>query len=114
MKQFVCTTCPNGCLLTIDEKTLKVTGNKCPRGELFAKSELTCPKRTICSSIKTTIQGFNVISVRTDKEIDKKLIPELMRELKNATINERLSIGSIVIKNVLNTDVNIITTKDMK
>jgi len=114
MKQFVCTTCPNGCSLTIDEKTLKVTGNKCPRGEAFAKNEITCPKRTVCSSVKTTIKGFNVVSVRTNKEIDKKLIPQLMKELKNTTVNKKLPIGSIVIKNVLNTDVDIITTKDMQ
>jgi len=114
MKQFVCTTCPNGCSLAIDEKTLKVSGNKCPRGEVFAKNEITCPKRTICSSVKTSIEGYNVISVRTDKEINKQLIPQLMKELKNITITKKLPIGSIVIKNVLNTDVNIITTKDMQ
>lgn len=114
MKQFVCTTCPNGCSLTIDEKTKEVTGNKCPRGKVFAINEITCPKRTICSSVKTTIEGFNVISIRTNKEIDKKLIPELMKVLKDITITEKLPIGSIVIKNVLNTDVDIITTKDMQ
>lgn len=114
MKQFTCTTCPNGCLLTIDEKTLKVTGNKCPRGEIFAKNELTCPKRTVCSSVITTIPGYHVISVKTNKEIDKKLIMDLMKVLKNTKIETKLPIGSIVIKNVLNTDVDIITTKDMK
>lgn len=114
MKQFTCTTCPNGCLLTIDETTLEVTGNKCPRGAVFAKNELTCPKRTVCSLVKTSVPGYNVISVKTNKEIDKKLIMDLMKELNKITIKEKLSIGSIVIKNVLNTDVDIITTKDMK
>jgi len=114
MKQFTCTTCPNGCLLTIDETTLKVTGNRCPRGETFAKNELVCPKRTVCSSVKTAIPGYNVISVKTDKEIDKKLIIDLMKLLKNVKIDKKLTIGSIIIKNALGTDVNIITTKDMK
>lgn len=114
MKQFTCTTCPNGCSLTIDETTLKVTGNKCPRGEAFAKNELTCPKRTICSSVKSIVPGYNVISVKTNGEIEKKLIMQLMKELKKVIVKEKLPIGSVVIKNVLNTGIDIITTKDMK
>lgn len=114
MKVFICTTCPNGCSLTIDEKTLVVTGNKCPRGETFAKQELTCPKRTICSSVKTSIPFFPVISVKTNKEVDKKLIFEIAKELEKVVIDKPLPIGSIVIKNVANSGADIITTKDMK
>jgi len=114
MKQFTCTTCPNGYSLTIDEVTLKVTGNKCPRGEAFAKNEITCPKRTICSSVRTIVPGYNVISVKTNGEIEKKLIMQAMLLLKDVIIKEKLPIGSIVIKNILNTGVDIVTTKDMK
>jgi len=114
MKEFTCLTCPNGCHLIIDETTLKVTGNKCPRGEVFAKTELTNPKRTVCSSVKCSVRGYNVISVKTNKEIDKKLIKDLMLELKKVNVTTKLSIGSVVIKNVLGTDVDIVTTKDMK
>jgi len=114
MKEFTCTTCPNGCSLTIDEKTMIVTGNKCPRGEAFAKQELVAPKRTVCSSVKTKIKDYPVISVKTSKEIDKKLMMDLARELEKVVIDKPLPIGSIVIKNVLGTDVDIITTKDMK
>lgn len=31
MKELVCIVCPNGCLLKVDEKTLKVEGNKCKK-----------------------------------------------------------------------------------
>ena len=51
MKQLVCIGCPRGCRLTIEEKDgeLIVTGNTCPRGKAFAVSEMTEPRRTICS-----------------------------------------------------------------
>lgn len=114
MKEFVCTTCPNGCTLQIDDINLTVSGNKCPRGETFAKQELTCPKRTICSSVKTTVPFFPVVSVKTNGEVDKKLIMKITNELSKIVINRPLPIGSVVVKNILGTGVDIITTKDMK
>jgi len=114
MKEFTCTTCPNGCTVRIDEETLMVTGNRCLRGETFAKQELTCPKRTLCSSVKTNMPFCPVVSVKTNGEIDKALIMDVAKELKKVIIDKPLPIGSIVIKNVLGTGVDIITTKDMK
>ena len=34
-KELVCTVCPVGCRLTVQEKngSLSVTGNRCPRGD---------------------------------------------------------------------------------
>ena len=53
MKQLVCIGCPRGCRLTIEEKDGEfiVSGNSCPRGKAFAVSEMTMPKRTICSTV---------------------------------------------------------------
>lgn len=63
MKQLVCIGCPRGCRLTIDEKDGEyiVTGNTCPRGKEFAISEMTAPKRTICSTVKTAFPDVPVL-----------------------------------------------------
>lgn len=113
MKEYICIVCPNGCRLKYDEINNTCEGNKCPRGKEYAYNEFHHPKRSVCSSVKTTIEEFPVISVRTSGEIDKNLIPELLEVLKKVVINERLEINSVVIKNVLNTGVDIITTTSM-
>lgn len=113
MKEYICIVCPNGCHLKYDEINNTCEGNKCPRGKEYAFNEFHHPKRSVCSSVKTTIEEFPVISVRTNREIDKNLIPELLEVLKKVVINERLEINSVVIKNVLNTGVDIITTTSM-
>lgn len=113
MKEYICIVCPNGCHLKYDEINNTCEGNKCPRGKEYAFNEFHHPKRSVCSSVKTTIEEFPVVSVRTNGEIDKNLIPELLEVLKKVIINERLEINSVVIKNVLNTDVDIITTTSM-
>lgn len=114
MKEYICIMCPNGCHLKYDEINNTCEGNKCPRGKEYAFNEYFHPKRSVCTSVRTSIEGFPVVSVRTNGEIDKKLIPELLNELKKVVINERLEINSIVIQNVLNSGVDIITTTSMK
>ena len=52
--------------------------------------------------------------MRTSKDIDKELIPALLIELKKALVTEKLGMNAVVIKNVLNTDVDIITTTSMQ
>ncbi len=111
---FICVMCPNGCNLTIDDKTKKVSGNTCPKGIEFALQELIAPKRGVSSLVKTKFKDIPVVSVRTKGDIDKKLIFPLMEDLSKIVINKRLKIGSVIIKNYKDSGVDIITTKGME
>ena len=45
MKEVICTCCPKGCHLQVDEANdYKVTGNGCPNGIAYGKEELTHPR----------------------------------------------------------------------
>ena len=112
MKEITCIICPNGCDLLVDEKG-NVTGNLCKRGVDFVSQELTAPKRSLTASVKTIFEDMPVVSCKTDGEIDKELLLQVMEILKQTVITERLKMGSIVIETVLNTNVNVITTKNM-
>ena len=115
MKQFVCIGCPRGCRLTIDEKDGEyiVTGNTCPRGKEFAISEMTAPKRTICSTVKTAFSDVPVLPVRVSDDIPRQKIFGVMREINAATLKERIGRGDAVIKNVLGLGVDVIATSDL-
>ena len=42
MTELTCILCPKGCRLRVDEKNgYAVTGNQCPRGIEYGKTELT-------------------------------------------------------------------------
>lgn len=112
MKELVCIVCPNSCKLKIDDN-LNVTGAMCKRGDKFAIDEMTAPKRSISSSVGTVFSDIPVVPVRTDGEIPKELIFDLMDVLYKTVIDKKLKRGSVVIENVLGTGVNIITTTDM-
>jgi len=113
MKEYICIVCPNGCSLKYDEKTNTVTGNRCPRGAKYAETEFKCPMRTICSTVRTTLDEYPVISVKTNGEIKKELIFQVMKEINKAVVTSYLPVDSVVIENVLNTGVDIITTTPM-
>lgn len=114
MKEYTCIVCPNGCALKYDEEKDVCTGNRCPRGAKYAKEETVCPMRTVCSTMKTSLKEYPVISVRTSKEIPKKMIFQVMAEINKKTIVEYLPLGTVVISDVLGTGADIITTTDMK
>ena len=112
---MVCIVRPNGCRLTVENNNgeISVAGAKCKRGEAFAKTELTCPTRSITSSVRTTVSDYPVVSVRTDGEIPKDKIFELIAILSKFTLDKKVPIGTILIKNVCGTEVNVITTTEM-
>ena len=115
MKQLVCIGCPRGCRLTIDEKDGEyiVTGTTCPRGKEFAIREMTAPKRTRCSTVKTVFPDVPVLPVRVSDDIPKEKIFDVMREINAVTLKERIGRGDAVIKDVLGLGVDVIATSDL-
>ena len=115
MKQLVCIGCPRGCRLTVEENSGEfiVTGNTCPRGKAFAISEMTEPKRTICSTVKTVFPGCPVLPVRVSDDIPKDTIFDVMREINAVVLTERIGRGDVIIENVLGLGVDVISTSDL-
>jgi len=115
MTELTCIVCPNGCLLKIEGSgdNLKVTGAKCKKGDQFAREEQTCPKRTVCTTMKTAFPEIPVIPVRTAKEIPKEKIFEMMKIVNSNTVTKKLKRGETVIQNILDTGCDIIVTSDM-
>jgi len=115
MREFNCIGCPRGCLLRVEENGGKysVTGNTCPRGEKFAVSEMTDPKRTVCSTVKTGFSDVPVLPVRVSDDIPKDRIFDVMAEINKVMLTERVSRGDVIIENVLGLGVNVIATSSI-
>lgn len=113
MKEMICITCPKGCHLQIDEESLKVTGNGCPRGVVYAQNELTNPKRTVTSTVAIRNSFLPRCPVRTSAPIPKGKTEELMSLLKNCTLNSPVKRGDIVLANIFDSGADVIVTRDM-
>lgn len=105
---LVCIVCPRGCRIKVENGI--VSGNGCKRGEAFAISETTCPMRSVCSTVATTFKDYPVLPVRTDGEIPKAKIADLMKEINGIVVDKKLKRGDVVAQNIVGTDVNLIAT----
>jgi len=115
MSSFVCIVCPKGCTLNVTREGEKITvsGNSCKRGEAFAISEVTDPKRTICSTVRTVFEDVPVLPVRVSADIPKGRIFDVMREINKVVVRTRVGRGEAIIKNVLGLDADVISTSDI-
>jgi len=115
MKQkLICIVCPMGCHLDVDvDNDYAVTGNQCKRGIAYAKKELTNPTRTITSTVKIKGGIYNRLPVKTDKEISKEQVFKVMELLNEVEVVSPIKVGTIILHNVLNTDVNVVASRSM-
>lgn len=112
--EYTCILCPRGCHVTLTDNNgqFTISGNFCPKGVGYAKSEYTAPMRTVTSTI--TVNGhphIKRVPVKTDKPIDKRKIFELLDIIHKTVVKYPINVNDILIENVLDTDVNIVATR---
>ncbi len=113
-KTLTCIICPVGCEITVTgtgNTIEKIEGNECKRGIQYATDEYIDPRRILTTTVKIDGDNLPVVSVRSDKPLPKNLIFKCMEVLKKASIKAPVKIGQVVIENILDTGVNIITTR---
>lgn len=111
IRQFVCIQCPRGCHLEVNDETLEVKGNFCPRGEKYGQAEVSNPVRTITSTVKIKGAMYPRCSVRTSAPVSKAKMFEVMDEINRIEIIAPVDVGDIIIKDVCHTGVDVIATK---
>ncbi|MBR0510233.1 MAG: DUF1667 domain-containing protein [Clostridia bacterium] len=111
---IVCIVCPKSCRITAAPGNPPViTGNSCKRGYQFALDELTAPKRTVCTTVRTVFPDAPVLPVKTSAEIPKDRIFDLMREINAFTLETRVGTGEAVIPDALGLGADVIATSDL-
>ena len=111
-EEMTCIVCPMGCRLTVTENegTVTVKGNTCKRGEAYGKQEFTMPMRTVTTSVAITGADRPVLSVKTQQQVPKAQIPQVLAEIRKAKVQAPVKIGDVVIANVANTGVAVVAT----
>ena len=112
-KNVTCIVCPKGCKITVEHNNgdiIDISGHTCKRGYSYACDEAVDPKRTITTTMKN--ENGATVSVKTDKPIKKGLMFECMKVINSTVVEFPVRIGDILIKNILDTDVNIVATSN--
>ncbi|MBE6836226.1 MAG: DUF1667 domain-containing protein [Ruminococcaceae bacterium] len=114
MIDLICITCPRGCHLKVDEENgYEVTGNSCPRGKEYGYNEVTNPKRVVTSTVKTDSEDYPRCPVKTNGAIPKEKMFEAMALLEDVVLKTPVHHGDIIIKNLFDTGIDFVATKDV-
>ncbi len=116
-RDLVCIGCPLGCALTAeisDNSEIRITGNSCKIGQEYGIKECTNPTRILTSTVEIIGRDDIMLPVKTERDVPKDKIDICIKALKGVKVNAPINIGDVVLKNVLNTGVNIIATKNVR
>ena len=112
-REIICATCPMGCHVTVtmeDGKILDVKGNTCPRGDAYARQEVTDPRRVITTTIGLT--DGKVLPVKSDNAVSKNRIPEFMQKIHHVAVKPPVQIGDVLIPDIDGEGNNIVATQN--
>lgn len=119
-QEMTCITCPLGCRLSItkvSETEIAVSGNRCARGEQYAKEEILFPKRVVTATCAVAghpgIDGPGRVPVRSTAAFPKERVNELLAEIYKKEISLPVERGHVVIADALGLGVDVIVTRSM-
>ncbi|MGE5615215.1 MAG: DUF1667 domain-containing protein [Bacillota bacterium] len=118
-KEMICIVCPKGCILRVNAPAgaavthADVLGNKCKRGAVYAVNECTNPVRVLTTTVKIDGGRLPMAPVKSSRPLPKGLLFDCMKVINACTAAAPLKVGDIVIKDILGTGIDIISTSNI-
>jgi len=136
MTEMICITCPMGCHLKIDrlsETEIAVTGNRCARGENYAREEILSPRRVVTTTCRAAPTPPSLadgaaaaavanpselykprrIPLRTAGAFPRERIAELLELIHGLELPLPVRRGQVAIADALGSGVDVIVTRTM-
>jgi len=139
MTEMICITCPIGCHLSIErlsDDDIAVTGNRCARGEQYAREEMLSPRRVVTATCKIAplsiapgavsvaakaapiaavldLSQPRRVPLRTKAAFPKERIPELLKLIYGLELRLPVQRGQVAIADALGTGIDVIVTRAM-
>ncbi|GHT55704.1 molybdopterin oxidoreductase [Spirochaetia bacterium] len=131
MRSLTCIVCPIGCALSVEEgekgadgfPALTITGNRCPRGAVYAKEEIRAPKRVVtatCAIVEdaagdtTAHRGMYMphrVPVKTVEPCPKEKINELLADIYKTKVKLPVKAGDTVIADWQGSGINVVAVR---
>ena len=118
--RLTCIGCPLGCQVEVlkddNDEIVLVSGNTCPRGEQYARKEVTAPRRIVTSSVRVygSRTGERMVSIKTASDIPKEKIMDVIRDLRGVSVPCPVHIGDVLIRDIAGTGVDVVATKEVE
>ena len=113
--EIVCIACPIGCRLSVEvrREEIQVSGNSCPKGELYGREETLSPRRVVTGVVRTASRLFSYAPVRTDAALPRALVGALMEALAAGKATLPVRMGDRFLSDFQGTGVNLVFTRTL-
>ncbi|MDR1575983.1 MAG: DUF1667 domain-containing protein [Treponema sp.] len=136
MRNLTCIVCPIGCALVLEGEelgasttagadsfpALTITGNRCPRGEVYAREEVRAPKRVVTATcpIAGSVSSYEAgrslyaprrIPVKTLSPCPREKIPALLADIYKTKVSVPVKAGDTVIADWNGEGINVIAVR---
>jgi len=124
MRNLTCIVCPIGCSLEVEEDanaadSLSVTGNRCPRGEVYALEEIRAPKRVVtatCSlegeaGFANSASSVRRVPVKTSSPCPREKIKALLQDIYKTKVFLPVKAGDIVLADWKGEKIDVVATR---
>ncbi len=111
--ELTCIMCPIGCAITVEEAddgTLTVRGNGCPRGDRYARQEVTNPTRVVTSVVRVEGAALPLCPVKTASPVPKATIPACLEAIRAVAVKTPVAIGDVLVEDLAGTGVALVAT----
>ncbi|MFO7951539.1 MAG: DUF1667 domain-containing protein [Bacillota bacterium] len=117
-KEMICILCPLGCKMQVRPKPgktseLSVRGQKCGLGIDYAYDEYTNPTRTVTSTVVIHNAPLPRLPVKTEKPVPRDLVFAVLDEIAAVELTGPVKIGTVIKKELLGTDANLVATRSL-
>lgn len=105
-----------GCAIHVEIENgqiVSVTGNTCPRGAEYAKSEATAPVRTVTSTVHAKGGVRPVVAGKTVPDVPKGKIFAVMDAVRTMEVKAPVHIGDVLCENIAGTGSNLVAAADL-
>jgi len=127
MRELTCIVCPVGCSLVVDAaqaaegSALTVTGNRCPRGAVYAQEEIRSPKRMVTATcaiagVKLDAPRFNAphrVPVKSSAPCPKERIPDLLADIYETRVTLPVHVGGVILADWKGSGIDVVATRNV-
>lgn len=115
-RNLTCISCPIGCALTVEldgGAVVSVTGNTCPRGKVYAESELLHPARVLTTTVRCG-DGYACLPVKSAAPLPKEHLMDYMAVINRVRVQPPVHIGDVIVGNIGGTGIDIVATGNIE
>ncbi|OFI04993.1 hypothetical protein CLOACE_20130 [Clostridium acetireducens DSM 10703] len=116
IRKIICKQCKKNCVIEIEVNgdNIKIINNPCEKALNYINNRLLGNKHIFTTIVRAKGAMCNVVPVKSSKPIDRKLWFDCSKALSRLYVGAPINIGDVVCKNILNTSIDILCTKNIK